>query len=52
MNVLLNLTKHQRQDIDKIYLYVKATFESKYQLLNNTRGEVGNKNFKKAKGIH
>ena len=52
MNVLLNLTKHQRKDIDKIYLYVKVPIESKYQLLNNIRGEVGNKNFKKAKGIH
>ena len=35
-NVLLNLIKHQRSDIDKIYLYVKYPFESKYQLLINT----------------
>ena len=28
--VLLNLMKHQRPDIDKIYLYVKDPFESKY----------------------
>ena len=34
-NVLLNLVKHQRPDIDKIYLYVKDPFESKYQLLIN-----------------
>ena len=27
-NVLLNLIKHQRTDIDKIYLYVKNPFES------------------------
>ena len=32
-NVLLNLIKHQRPDIDKIYLYVKDPFESTYQLL-------------------
>ena len=31
--VLLNLIKHQRPDIDKIYLYFKDAFESKYQLL-------------------
>ena len=39
-NVLLNLTKHQRPDIDKIYLYVKDSFESKYQLLINGREDV------------
>ena len=27
-NVLLNLIKHQRPDIDKRYLYVKDLFES------------------------
>ena len=32
-NVLLNLIKHQQSDIDKIYLYVKNIFESRYQLL-------------------
>ena len=32
-NVLLNLIKNQRPDIDKIYSYVKDPFESKYQLL-------------------
>ena len=31
-NVLLNLIK-QQPDIENIYLYVKAQFESKYQLL-------------------
>ena len=40
-NVLLNLIKHQQPDIDKIYLYVKDTFESKYQLLINGREKVG-----------
>ena len=30
-NVLLNLIKNQRPDIDKIYLYVKDPFELKYQ---------------------
>ena len=28
-NVLLNLIKHQRPDIHKIYLYAKDPFESK-----------------------
>ena len=29
-NVLLNLIKHHRPDIYKIFLYVKDPFESKY----------------------
>ena len=29
-NVLLNLTKHQRPNIDKIYLYVRDPLASKY----------------------
>ena len=29
-NVLLNLTKYQRPDIDKDYVYVNDPFESKY----------------------
>ena len=40
-NVLLNLIKHQRPDIGKIYLNVKDPFESKYQLLINEREKVG-----------
>ena len=36
-NVLLNLIKHQQSDIDKICLYVKDPFESKYRLLINGR---------------
>ena len=36
-NVLLNLLKNQRPDIDKIYVYVKDPFESKYQFLINKR---------------
>ena len=36
-NVLLNLMKHQQPDIDKVYLYVKNPFESKYLLLINGR---------------
>ena len=35
INVLLNLIKHQRPYADKIYLYCKDSFESKYQLLIN-----------------
>ena len=37
-NVLLNLIKHQRSDVDKIHLYVKELLETKYQLVFN-RGE-------------
>ena len=36
-NMLLNLIKHQPPDIDKIYLYIKDTFESNYRLLINVR---------------
>ena len=45
-NVLLNLIKHQRPDIERIYLYVKDLLESKYQFLIN-RGEK----VEKSKGI-
>ena len=45
-NVLLNLIKHQRPDINKIYLYVKDPFKSKYQLFINGREKVGIKNLK------
>ena len=43
-NALLNLIKNQQWNIDKIYLYVKDTFESKYQLLIKGREKVGIKN--------
>ena len=39
--MFLNLIKHQRPDIDKIYLYVKDPFKSKYQLLISGREKVG-----------
>ena len=38
--MLLNLIKHQRPDIDKIYLHVENLFESKYQLLINGKVKV------------
>ena len=44
--MLLNLIKHQRPDIDKIYLYVKDPFESTYQLLINGKEKAGIENFK------
>ena len=50
-NVLLNLIKHQRPDIDKIYLYVKDPFESKHQLLINGREKVGIKKLKNPKSF-
>ena len=43
-NVLLNLLKDQRPDIDKIYLYIKNPLESKYQLPITGRKKVGIKN--------
>ena len=45
-NVLLNLMKNQRPDIDTFYLYFKDPFESKYQLLINRKEEVGIKKLK------
>ena len=50
-NVLLNLIKHQQPDIDKIYLYVKDPFDSKYQLLINGRGKLGIKTLKSPKAF-
>ena len=44
--MLLNLIKDQRPDIDRIYLYVKDLFDSKYQLLINVREEIGIKKLK------
>ena len=39
----MNLIKNHQQDIDKIYLYVRDPFESKYQLLIDGREKVGMK---------
>ena len=50
-NVLLILIKNQRPHIDKIYLYVKYPFESKYQLLINGREKVGIENLKNPKAF-
>ena len=50
-NVLLNLLKHQRPDIYKIYLYVKYPFRSKYQLLINGRENVGIETLKIPKAL-
>ena len=49
--MLLNLIKHQRPDIDKIYLYVKDPFESTYQLFINGRDKVGIENLKNPKAF-
>ena len=46
---MLNLTKHRRPDIDKIPLYVKYRFESKYQLLINGKEKVGIEHLKSSK---
>lgn len=39
--ILLILIKHQRPDLDIIYLYIKVPFQPKYQLLINERQKVG-----------
>ena len=44
--MLLNLIKHQRTDIEKINLYVKDLFESKYQQLINVREKIEIKKIK------
>ena len=48
---LRNLIKHRRPDIDKIYLYGKAPFESKCQLLINRIEKVGSENLKNQKAL-
>ena len=45
-NVLLNVIINQQPDIDNIFLYVKDSFKSKYQLLINVREKVGIKKLK------
>ena len=50
-NVLLNLIKYKRTDIEKNYLYVKDSIEPKYQLLINGRERVGIKKLKNPKGF-
>ena len=49
-NVLLNLIEKQ-PDIDKIYLYAKDPYESKYQYLINKREDVGINHFKDLKAF-
>ena len=44
--ILLNLIKHQQQNIDKIYLYIKDSLELMYQLLVNGREKVETGNLK------
>ena len=48
-NLLLNLIEN-RPDIDKIYLYAKDPYESKYQYLINERERVGINHFSNPKG--
>ena len=49
--MLLNLIKHQRPDIDKIYLNVKVPLESRYQLFINGGEKVGIKTLKNPKVV-
>ena len=49
-SALLNLINHQ-PDIDKFYLYVKDSYEGKYQLLINKRERVGLKHLNDSKAF-
>ena len=49
-NLLLNLIENQ-PDIDKLYLYVKDPYESKYQYLINKRESVGINHFNDSKAF-
>ena len=49
-NLLLNLIENQ-QDIDKIYLFAKDPYESKYQYLINKREGVGINHFNNLKAF-
>ena len=49
-NLLLNLIENQ-PDIDKIYLYTKDPYESKYQYLINKRESVGINHFNDPKAF-
>ena len=50
-NVLMDLIKNQRPDIDKKILQVKDPFELKYQLLIYGRRKVGIENLKDPKAL-
>ena len=50
-NVLLNLIQYQWTVSDKIYLFVKNPFESKYQLPVNRREKIGSKTIKNPKAF-
>ena len=47
----MNLIKHQRLDINKMYLYVNDQLESKYRLLINGREKVEIENLKSSKAF-
>ena len=49
-NVLLNLIENQ-PDIDKIYLYAKDSYETKYQYLINKRESAGINHFNNPKAF-
>ena len=50
-NALLNLINHE-PDIDKIILYAKDSYETKYQLLINKRERAGLKVLKLFKSFY
>ena len=50
-NALLNLTKHQQPDIDKIYLPAKDPLEAKCPLCINGRENISTKELKNPKAF-
>ena len=50
-NMLLNLIKHQKLDIDKIFMFIKDPFGSKYQLLIKWREKIAIESFKNPKAF-
>ena len=49
--MLLSLIKHQQLDIDKIYIYIKGPFKSKYQFLVNGWEKVGTESLRNPKAF-
>ena len=49
--MLLSLIKHHQLDIDKIYIYIKGPFKSKYQFLVNGWEKVGTESLKNPKAF-
>ena len=51
-NALLNFMKHQRSDIEKIYLYLKDPLKSMYRLLINGREKIETKKLNNSRALN